>query len=672
LPKKKLGIDVEHGFALEYEVLPEKEKVVKELRRLAKDASSIYLATDPDREGEAISWHLIQAAKLDKRLPIRRVVFHEITREAVADAFEHPRQVDMHLVDAQQTRRVLDRLVGYKLSPLLWRKVQRGLSAGRVQSAAVKLVVDRERDIKGFKPVEYWTIQVDLEQSSGARGRFRAALNGYLGGDKIPVPDGETARSLKAALGVSAYSVLSVQTKESPRNPPAPFTTSTLQQEAWRKLRMSAERTMAIAQQLYEGVSIGEEGPVGLITYMRTDSTHVAESAIAETREYIETTYGAAFLPAAHRHFARKSKWTQEAHEAIRPTRTHREPSQVAQYLDGGQLRLYELIWKRMVASQMAAAVYDSVTVEVQAISPTDQKTYVLRATSFRVKFAGFTQVYIEGRDEADAEEVSSPLPHLEKGDALKLIDVIPEQRFTEPLPRYTDATLVKALEQKGIGRPSTYAPIISTIQKRDYVHKEGGKFFAEELGIVVTDLLVKHFPRIVDLGFTASMEEDLDEIAHGKKEWVPVVERFYKPFEEMLGKAADIERVRVIQETGEVCPECGRPMNLRMGRFGKFLACSGYPECKKTAPFLVRTGASCPACGKPLVQKKSMKKRIFYGCSGYPVCKFATRYRPVAAPCPSCGKLLVAYGKDKVRCTACDYKGKEETSDGEGETVAT
>ena len=664
LPKKELGIDISNDFAPNYIVIPQRKETIRELKKSADGASAIYLATDPDREGEAISWHLIEAAKLDKsEVPIRRVVFHEITEEAVQQAFRNPRSIDMNLVDAQQARRLLDRLVGYKLSPLLWRKVQRGLSAGRVQSAAVRIVVDRERQIENFVSTEYWTIEAELTKSlpKPQKTGFRALLVGLADGTKLEIPSQQEADTLKAELDKADYAVRAVQMKEASRQPAPPFITSTLQQEAWRKLRFTPKRTMIIAQQLYEGISIGEEGSVGLITYMRTDSTRVAASAIAETRDFIKSKYGSQFLPPQPRSFGKKGKWAQEAHEAIRPTRTHREPGQLRSYLKPEQLRLYELVWKRMVASQMAAALLDTTTVEVEAECSESQKQYLLRATSSTIKFPGFISLYSEGKDEDENEDQKAVrLPELKAGDELVLLQLFPEQHFTQPPPRYTEATLIKALEQKGIGRPSTYAPILSTIQERGYVVKDNGKLCPDVVGTVVNDLLTQHFPKIVDLSFTARLEKELDEIAQGKKEWVSVLRGFYTPFDEVLRIASGaIEKIRIVKMTEEICPDCGSPMLIKTGRYGKFLACSGYPECKRTMPFLVKIGVPCPQCGKELVERVSKKKRVFYGCSGFPQCQFATNRRPLPQPCPQCGKLLTTYRDGWAKCTACEYKGR-------------
>ncbi len=676
LPRGELGIDIENGFAPKYVIPSQRRKITSELKKSVDDASAIYLATDPDREGEAISWHLLEAVKPKKgKVPVHRVAFHEITKEAVETAFRHPRVIDMNLVDAQQARRLLDRLVGYKLSPLLWRKVQKGLSAGRVQSAAVRIIVDREREIQDFVPVEYWTIEAELASKTpkSPKSGFRALLVGLTDGKKIEISNEREAEELKTELEKADYTVGTVQIKTVPRQPAPPFTTSTLQQEAWRRLRFTAKRTMVIAQQLYEGISIGEEGSVGLITYMRTDSTQVAASAIAETRDFINKKYGSNFLPAHARSFGKKGKWAQEAHEAIRPTKIYREPDSLRPYLKAEQIKLYELIWKRMVASQMSEALFDTATVEVKAKCPGSRNEYLLKATSSVVKFPGFMSIYSEGKDEdggaegkgeKEEKQKSHLLLKLKTGDELVLLGLFSEQYFTEPLPRYTEATLIKALEQKGIGRPSTYAPIISTIQEREYVHKVNGRFHPNEIGIIVNDLLTKHFSSIVDLSFTARMEKDLDRIAQGEKEWVSVLKRFYTPFDKTLNKALNtIEKIKIVQQTDETCPDCGKPIVIKTGRYGKFLACSGYPECKKTMRLVVKTGVPCPECGEKengeLVERISKKKRRFYGCSRYPKCRFTIRQRPVPQPCPQCNKLLVNYRNGLVKCTSCKYKGE-------------
>ena len=667
LPRSSFGVNTAKGFAPKYVVPRNKQKIVGEIKQAIGKASSVYLATDPDREGEAISWHLVQATRLDKNgRPIYRVAFHEITKDAVQQAFRNPRSIDMNLVNAQQARRILDRLVGYKLSPLLWRKVQRGLSAGRVQSVAVRMIVDREQEIQSFTPKEYWTMDVELAPIEEKKASFRARLFAPVDGTKLDIGSKGEADRIVAGLEKAEYTVKKVLTKPVARQPAPPFITSTLQQEAWRKLHFTAGRTMAIAQQLYEGLPLGKEGSVGLITYMRTDSTHVATSALDEAREFIREKYGDKFLPSKARSFARKGKWAQEAHEAIRPTSIYRQPDQLKPFLDPAQLKLYELIWKRMLASQMSAALYDITNVEIRASNIEDHSQgYLLKASSSVVKFPGFIAVYSESRDEDERSESFVPLPKLSTGDRLIYLGTFPEQCFTQPPPRYTEATLIKALEQKGIGRPSTYAPILSTIQERDYVNKTDGKFHPTELGSTVNKILTGHFPTIVDPGFTAQMEEQLDEIARGKHEWIAALQEFYPPFQDMLDKAwTNLERVNMTQASEETCPKCGRPMVIRVGRFGKFLACSGYPDCKTTMPYLVKTGISCPQCGGELVRRIGKKKRVFYGCSKYPKCQFTVNRKPLAQPCSDCGGLLIQYGRDWAKCVACQRRVKSSEMD--------
>jgi DNA topoisomerase-1 len=674
LPKASLGVDIEKDFVPKYVVPPEKKKIVGEIKQAARKASSVYLATDPDREGEAISWHLTQATNLDKnKISVNRVAFHEITKDAVQKAFQSPRSIDMNLVDAQQARRILDRLVGYKLSPLLWRKVQRGLSAGRVQSVAVRMIVDREQEIQNFTAQEYWIIEVELAPVEEKKAAFRARLFALADGSKLDIGNQDEAERVTADLEKAEYLVKAVVSKQVARQPAPPFITSTLQQEAWQRLRFTAGRTMAIAQQLYEGLPLGKEGSVGLITYMRTDSTHVAASAISEAREFIGEKYGPKFLPPKPRAFARKAKWAQEAHEAVRPTRIYRQPEQLKPFLSPAQLKLYELIWKRMAASQMSAASYDMTNVEIEASSAEKEaQGYLLRATSSVVKFPGFMTVYSESRDEDERSESFVSLPKLRMGEKLTYLGTFPEQRFTQPPPRYTEATLIKALEQKGIGRPSTYAPILSTIQGRDYVNKTDGKFQPTELGMTVNRILTAHFPRIVDPGFTAKMEEQLDEIAEGKYGWIAALQEFYPPFQDTLDKAwINLEKVSMTQMSGEICPKCGRPMVIKVGRFGKFLACSGYPDCKTTMPYLVKTGVPCPKCGGELVQRISKKKKVFYGCSNFPKCQFTVNRKPLAQPCPHCGGLLVQYRGDWAKCVACQRKVRLSELEKQKEEVA-
>jgi len=587
------------------------------------------------------------------------VVFHEITRDAVEQAFRHPRDIDIQLVDAQQARRVLDRLVGYKISPILWRKVMKGLSAGRVQSVAVRMVVDREREIEGFIPVEYWSIEAELKKNGDG---FRAKLEGSSRDKKLTIRSGEEAGEIVTDLRGARYTVSRVQRKTVPRDPVAPFITSTLQQEAWRKLHFSAKRTMAVAQALYEGVDISEGEPIGLITYMRTDSTNVAAPAVTEAREYIAGKYGPEYLPAAPRIFKKKVKGAQEAHEAIRPTSVTREPQAIKSYLTSEQYKLYDLIWKRMVASQMAAARFDNTTVDVEAVSASQK--YVLRAISAPLSFSGFLMVYREGKDEEEEAEDRIVLPELTEGDALDLADLFPEQHFTKPPSRYTEATLIKALEENGIGRPSTYAPILSTIQDRDYVVKEKGQLRPNEMGFVVTDLLAEHFPDIVSPDFTARMEEKLDEISSGGVKWVPVLKAFYDDFAPLVEKAYEnMPRVKPAAEpSDETCEKCGSPMVIKRGRFGKFLACSNFPACRNSKPIQTRIEADCPKCGGKLVEKRTRKKKTFYGCGNYPQCDFAVWERPLDVPCPECGSLLVPNKTGTVaRCAKCDYSGNVE-----------
>jgi len=663
LPRSRLGVDTESDFTPQYVVPKTKRKTVLELKKAVNTASRVYLATDPDREGEAISWHLAEVTRTDRK-SYRRVVFHEITKEAIEHAFKHTRAIDMQLVNAQQARRILDRLVGYKISPLLWRNVRRGLSAGRVQSVALKIVVDREREIEQFIPEEYWSIEAELSKGKASDKAFRAVLVSLIDGPKLAIHNQEEATEIGHQLEEASYSVINVSTKKVNRQPPPPFITSTLQQEAWRKLRFSAQQTMVIAQQLYEGLPIGNEGSVGLITYMRTDSTRVAHSGVVEAREFINSKYGPEFVPPHARSFATTAKRAQEAHEAIRPTKVRREPLTVKTYLTSAQFGLYQLIWQRMVASQMSAAVFDSTTINIEARASDGKADYLLRASSSTLRFPGFTTLYTEGRDEAaDGDGKSSPLPKLQKGDPLRLLGLYPEQHFTQPPPHFTEATLIKILEQQGIGRPSTYAPILATIHEREYVTKTKGSLQPTELGIVVNDLLNQHFPGIINIEFTARMEEELDEIVRDNRDWVEVVRDFYVPFEKSLDQASRLmDKVKLADEvTDEICPECGQPMVVKTGRYGKFLACSGYPQCKYTKSFQVKTGVSCPQCGGELIERLSKKKRTFYGCSNYPKCQFATNSPPLPQSCPDCGGLLTRYRQKWAKCSKCRFKARLE-----------
>ncbi|MBI2080919.1 MAG: type I DNA topoisomerase [candidate division NC10 bacterium] len=670
LPVKGLAVDVEHNFKPKYEVIKGREKVVAELKKAAKASGAIFLATDPDREGEAIGWHLAQELK-GARKPVHRVLFNEITKRAVEHAFAHPGKIDPRKVEAQQARRILDRLVGYKISPLLWEKVRRGISAGRVQSVALRLVVDREKEIRAFAPTEYWTVEARL--AGGQPPEFAARLI-KVDGEKVRLPGEAAAAAAVAALERETFLVAHLATKERRRHPVPPFITSKLQQEAARKLGFPARKTMQVAQQLYEGIELGEEGAVGLITYMRTDSPRVSAEAQAEVRAYIAEKFGAAFLPETPPAY-KSARGAQEAHEAIRPTSVLREPAALRPYLTRDQLALYTLVWNRFVASQMPPALFDVTTADIEA------GRFLLRAAGRVMRFPGFMQVYVEGTDEApkrpphEAEEENGAeepsdltLPPMGEGETLTLRGLTPEQHFTQPPPRYTEATLVKELEERGIGRPSTYATILSVIQNRDYVVKEKGKFIPNELGEIVVDLLVKSFPRIMDYEFTALMESRLDEIEEGKAEWLEEMHRFYHFFAKWLKEAkASMANIKAIkEETDERCEKCGAPMVIKWGRFGKFLACSTYPECKATRE-LPREGGDgagteaalpegapqvCEKCGRPMVLKKG-RYGPFLACSGYPECRTVVRVqgaqRAAAAPpeptdqtCEKCGAPMV------------------------------
>lgn len=682
LPKSTLGVDVLHDFNPQYVVPRDKSKTVKDLKQRVQSAKAVYLATDPDREGEAIAWHLREVTGAgSNNQPVHRVEFHEITPGAIQEAVANPRSIDMHLVDAQQARRVLDRLVGYRLSPLLWKKVRRGLSAGRVQSVAVRLIVEREREVEAFVPVEYWTVEVDLSKrpSGKKKAAFHAVLH-QIGGKKADLGTEQESAGIVAALEGAEYVVESVKKRETQRRPAPPFTTSTLQQEASRKLNFAARKTMLIAQQLYEGVELGPEGSTGLITYMRTDSTNVAQTAQQEARQVIAERYGEPFVPSAPPTYARKNPRAQEAHEAIRPAGVARDPESVKKYLSTDQYKLYKLIWQRFIASQMANAVLDQTTVDVGAgvYAQSAPRPYTFRATGSVVRFEGFTAVYREGHDAGDAEDDmdKAALPPLVESEPLEMLKLWPDQHFTQPPPRYTEATLVKQLEEQGIGRPSTYAPILSTIQDRGYVLKEEKKFTPTELGVAVNDLLVEHFPDIVSVGFTSNMEEELDEIASGDRPWAPVVSELYGPLERGLAEAEtkvgriDIAKPEAVK-TGEICPESGHDLVIRESRFGQFIACSGFPKCRYTRPIVVSTGVDCPQCGLgQIIEKKSRKGRVFYSCSRYPDCDFSTWEKPVPTPCPQCGSLMIVTGRtqradvaQKVKCTVCGHTEEWEAA---------
>jgi DNA topoisomerase-1 len=657
LLRSQLSVDVENDFKPKYRVPNEKKEVVKELKALAKQHAEIYLATDPDREGEAISWHLMEAAAIEPKLA-KRVVFHEITEHAIGEAFANPREINMNLVNAQQARRILDRLVGYSISPILWEKVRSRLSAGRVQSVALRLIVEREREIEAFVPVEYWTIGAEL-RPEGEKQTFLTKLAKV--DEKDPeLPSEAVVKPILADMETAAYVVTRVKRGERRRKPSAPFITSTLQQEASRKLGFTAKRTMGLAQGLYEGQDVGEGGATGLITYMRTDSTNIAEVAREEARSYIARRYGGDFLPARPPEYTRKVAGAQEAHEAIRPTSVSRDPEKVKPFLEPAMFKLYQLIWQRFVASQMEAAVYDTLSVDVTGSG--SAHAYTLRASGSSVRFPGFLVVYEEAKDEdkqAEAEdEINVRIPaSIAEGQKQALIRLMPEQHFTQPPPRFSEASLVAILEENGIGRPSTYAPTISTIQQRGYVIRQEKRLFPTETGILVNDLMLQYFPEIVDLGFTARMEEDLDKIAEGKARWVKVMHAFYTPFAVTVQRAqAEMPVTKTGPEpVGRACPDCGKDLIIRYGRYGKFIACSGFPECRHTEPWLEKIGVTCPKDGGEIAERKTRKGRIFYGCVNYPNCDFTSWKRPLPKPCPNCKGMLVIANKREAQCLACE-----------------
>ncbi|MCI0846472.1 MAG: type I DNA topoisomerase [Chloroflexi bacterium] len=665
LPKSKIGVNVENDFEPTYVVMPDKRSWLNALKKAGDEAAAIYLATDPDREGEAISWHLQDATQWGQRSdPPKRVVFHEITKKAILEAFENPREIDMQLVNAQQARRILDRLVGYQISPLLWRRVQRGLSAGRVQSVAMRMVVDREREIGAFVPVESWTLEAQLQKESGKSANpslFTAVLRATKGEKgRLTIPDRDEATRYESELKDAAYAVVEVKKRDVRQRPAAPFITSTLQQEAARKLRFTPQRTMVVAQQLYEGMQVGEGSSVGLITYMRTDSTQVADSAIEEAREYISDTYGKDYLPEKPREFRSKSKGAQEAHEAVRPTSIRRIPQSLKDHLATDQLRLYTLVWERMLASQMADARTEATTVEIEATCKSSNQVYLFRATGSVLKFPGFRTLYLESRDDEEEDRGRQRLPEVAKGDGLSCQKLEALQHFTQPPPRYSEATLIKALEEKGIGRPSTYAPTIATILDRHYVEKEQNRLLPTQLGNTVTDLLVEYFADIMDLDYTARMEERLDDVSRGEREWVPMLGEFYGPFQKALENAQEsMPRQKVEEATDEICEQCGLPMVIKTGRFGRFIACTGFPDCKNTKRILNKTGVSCPKpdCGGDIVERRARGRRPFYGCSRYPDCDLLLNRKPVTIPCPECSGLMVEDGRDNAACTVCNWK---------------
>jgi len=651
LPKSQMGVDVEHNFDPKYITIRGKGPVLKELKTAAKKAKKIYLAADPDREGEAISWHLAQSLNVDITSDCR-VVFNEITKEAVKESFKSPRPINMNLVDAQQARRVLDRLVGYNISPLLWKKVKKGLSAGRVQSVAVRMIIDREKEIQSFIPEEYWTIKADfLKGTEQFEGSFFS-----LEGKRTELHSEEDVKKIVAAIQGNEFGISNVTKKERKRNPAAPFTTSSLQQEAARKLNYRAKKTMMLAQQLYEGIDLGKgQGTVGLITYMRTDSTRISDVAKLEAQTFIENMFGKEYFQTEVRK-EKKQTNAQDAHEAVRPTSILREPSTVKEFLSRDQFRLYKLIWERFVSSQMASAIMDTMSIDLK------NGDIIFRANGSKIKFPGFMKVYVEGTDDS-IEEKENLLPDVSEGDTFFSKDIDPKQHFTQPPPRYTEARLVRTLEELGIGRPSTYAPTLDTIQKRGYVSLDNKRFVPTELGEIVLELMKEFFPEILDAAFTAKMEQEFDSVEAGSLAWIKVIDDFYQGFEKNLIKAeAEMEKVEIKDEpAGEDCEECGHEMVFKMGRYGKFMACSHFPECRNTKAIVKEIGVKCPTCHEGnVIERKSKKRRIFYGCDQYPSCEFISWDKPLARPCPKCESTMVEKKLKKgvqVQCVECDYK---------------
>ena len=652
LPASQLGIDIEHGYAPQYINIKGKEKIIKELKSLAKDSEAVYLATDPDREGEAISWHLANLLGLDVSAE-NRVTFGEITKKGVTQGMAAPRAIDMDLFHAQQARRVLDRLVGYKLSPFLWRKVRRGLSAGRVQSVALRLIVDREKEIEAFVPQEYWNVDAVLSPPSSQK-KFTARLSADKDGKKLEVKSEEQARAIEKALEGAVYEVRSLTKGKRKKTPAPPFITYTLQQEASRRLGFTATRTMRAAQTLYEGVEIAGQGTMGLITYMRTDSLRIADEAVAAAKEFIEGNWGDAYVCKTKRTYkSRSATAAQDAHEAVRPTNPALTPDEVDRSLTGDPAKLYRLIWSRFIASQMADCLQDTVSAEISAAD------YLFRASGYVVTFDGFTVLYEEATDEKEKKETA--LPPLSEGDVLKLRELKPEQKFTQPPARYTEAALIKALEENGIGRPSTYAPIITTIIDRDYVEREQKKLIPTTLGRVINDLMMQQFPDIVDVKFSAQMEKNLDKVENGQEDWHQAIDDFYQGFDKALKAAEENMKDQKIkvpdEETDEVCELCGRKMVIKSGRYGKFLACPGFPECKNTKRLVQSMPGECPKCHGRILLRRSKKGRVYYGCEKYPECDFMTWNEPTAENCPQCGSTLFKKG-GKNGVLLCEKEG--------------
>lgn len=655
LPKSQMGIEVKNNFTPKYITIRGKGPVLKDLKSAAKKAKKVYLAADPDREGEAIAWHLANTLNVDVESDCR-VVFNEITKDAIKESFKHPRAINMDLVDAQQARRILDRLVGYNISPLLWKKVKKGLSAGRVQSVAVRLIIEREKEIQSFEPEEFWTIKTEFVKG---KDTFEASFYG-VDGEKVQLTNETQVNEIIEQMKDNAFSVENVTRKERKRNPALPFTTSSLQQEAARKLNMRAKKTMMLAQQLYEGIDLGKQGTVGLITYMRTDSTRISETAQTEARTYITEAYGTEYIGTEKKKESKKSN-AQDAHEAIRPTSVMRKPEELKSFLSRDQLRLYKLIWERFVASQMASAIMDTVTARL--INSNVQ----FRASGSVVKFPGFMKVYVESKDDG-AEEKDKMLPPLEVGETVFSKDLEPKQHFTQPPPRYTEARLVRTLEELGIGRPSTYVPTLETIQKRGYVGLDNKRFVPTELGEIVIELILEFFPEIINIEFTANMEQSLDEVEEGNANWVKIVDDFYVGFEPRLEKAEkEMREVEIKDEpAGEDCELCGYPMVFKMGKYGKFMACSNFPDCRNTKAIVKEIGVTCPKCeeGQIIERRSNKKKRLFYGCGTYPECDFVSWDKPIGRKCPKCEGMLVEKKLKKgvqVQCISCDYEEEQQ-----------
>ncbi|PFA23938.1 MULTISPECIES: type I DNA topoisomerase [Bacillus cereus group] len=655
LPKSQMGIEVKNNFTPKYITIRGKGPVLKDLKSAAKKAKKVYLAADPDREGEAIAWHLANTLNVDIESDCR-VVFNEITKDAIKESFKHPRAINMDLVDAQQARRILDRLVGYNISPLLWKKVKKGLSAGRVQSVAVRLIIDREKEIQSFIPEEFWTIKTEFVKG---KDTFEASFYG-VNGEKVQLTNEAQVKDILETMKDNSFSVENVAKKERKRNPALPFTTSSLQQEAARKLNMRAKKTMMLAQQLYEGIDIGKQGTVGLITYMRTDSTRISETAQEEARSYITEAFGSEYIGTEKKKETKKAN-AQDAHEAIRPTSVMRKPEELKSFLSRDQHRLYKLIWERFVASQMASAIMDTVTAKLI------NNNVQFRASGSVVKFPGFMKVYVESKDDG-AEEKDKMLPPLEIGETVFSKDMEPKQHFTQPPPRYTEARLVRTLEELGIGRPSTYVPTLETIQKRGYVALDNKRFVPTELGEIVIELILEFFPEIINIEFTANMEQNLDEVEAGKANWVKIVDDFYVGFEPRLEKAEkEMREVEIKDEpAGEDCELCGHPMVFKMGKYGKFMACSNFPDCRNTKPIVKEIGVTCPKCdkGQIIERRSNKKKRLFYGCGTYPECDFVSWDKPIGRKCPKCEGMLVEKKLKKgvqVQCISCDYEEEQQ-----------